>query len=141
MTNDQTPTTIAEIAGYHYRFPYSTEQSVRYVSEDVLYRSAAEGPQTLAAWRENHERLVAAFELLTSEIEHQAVNEDIVITHWRGTGRQIAPFMGANPTGDLIKMHGFGIDRVRDGLVVEHWGLQDTMGMFRQLGFTLQPPE
>lgn len=141
MTEEKTPSTIAKIAGYHYRFPYSTKQSIRYVSEDVLYRSATEGPQTLAAWRENHERLLSAFELLTSEIEHQAVNDDLVITHWSGTARQIAPFQGAAPTGAVIRMRGFGIDRVRDGLVVEHWGLQDALGMFRQLGFTLQPPK
>lgn len=131
---------IAAIAGHHYRYPFETEESVRFVAPGVIYHSATDGPKTLAAWKENHERLLQAFRVTASNIVHQVTEGDLVITHWRGEAVQIGPFQGAAPTGATVTMRGFGIDRVEGGLVVEHWGLQDALGLLRQLGFRIEPP-
>ncbi len=43
------------------------------------------------------------------------------------------PLLGVGPTGRTISFTGVDMVRVKDGLIVEHRGLTDTVGLLRQL--------
>jgi steroid delta-isomerase-like uncharacterized protein len=47
------------------------------------------------------------------------------------TGRQ---FLGIEPTGQAYAKPGTTVYRVVDGRLAESWGVEDTLGWFRQLG-------
>jgi predicted ester cyclase len=51
---------------------------------------------------------------------------------WRGT--QQAEFYGIPPSGNTVTVTSVGLDRVRDGKVVEGWGELDMVGMMQALG-------
>jgi steroid delta-isomerase-like uncharacterized protein len=50
------------------------------------------------------------------------------------TGTHKGDFMGVPATGRTVEIKGMDIIRVKDGKVVEHWGLTDSMGLMQQLG-------
>jgi predicted ester cyclase len=85
----------------------------------------------------------ARFELLdvVAEAEWVVVRCLLSGTHL-GTGRH--PFVhegllaGVAPTGQRIRVQHVHMFRLRDGLVVEHWGCRDDVGMMRQLGLPLE---
>ena len=51
---------------------------------------------------------------------------------WHGT--QTAEFYGIPPSGNRVDVTSIGIDRVKNGQVVEGWGELDMVGMMQQLG-------
>ena len=62
-------------------------------------------------------------------IEH----DDLVVSNWtvRGTHTGTA-FYGVEPSGEPVEINGTAVLRIRDGLVVEHWGgphCQDGVGL------------
>jgi steroid delta-isomerase-like uncharacterized protein len=50
------------------------------------------------------------------------------------TGTHTGHLLGVAPTGRRLSIVGVDMVRVRDGLIVEHRGLTDTVGLMRQLG-------
>jgi predicted ester cyclase len=42
--------------------------------------------------------------------------------------------MGMPPSGKRFEVTGFDQVRIRDGQVIEHWGLMDAMKMMQHLG-------
>ena len=73
------------------------------------------------------------------EIQHLAVDGDLVWLHMRGSGTNDGAFMGNQPTGRRMEIDVFDLIRVVDGRMVEHWGVPDRLGAMRQLGLA-QPP-
>jgi steroid delta-isomerase-like uncharacterized protein len=63
-------------------------------------------------------------------IEH----EDRVVCRWRLTGTHLGPFFGIPATGRPIVMTGIDIERIEDGLIAEHWGGEDMLGVLQQVG-------
>jgi len=49
------------------------------------------------------------------------------------TGTHEGPLLGMPPTGRRVAVTGIDLLRVRDGRIVEHRGLTDTVGLLRQL--------
>lgn len=49
------------------------------------------------------------------------------------------PYMGHPPTGRTFRICVFDVLRVREGCVVEHWGVPDRLGVLIQLGAMLRP--
>jgi steroid delta-isomerase-like uncharacterized protein len=49
-------------------------------------------------------------------------------------GTHTGELLGLAPTGRRVAVTGIDIVRVRDGRIVEHRGLTDTVGLLRQLG-------
>ena len=54
-------------------------------------------------------------------------------------GRNTAEFFGAPATGNQVEVPGMHMVRIADGKVAEHWGFNDDLAMWRQLGAT--PPQ
>jgi steroid delta-isomerase-like uncharacterized protein len=65
----------------------------------------------------------------------QMVGEgDMVGTYVTGEGTQNGPFMGFPPSGKHVRWASTGFFRVRDGRIVEHWGVPDLLGIMTQIG-------
>ena len=64
---------------------------------------------------------------------------DLVAGTWTATGTQTGDLMGIAPTGRSVTVTGIGVDRVRDGRIVESWANYDALGMLVQLGVAPAP--
>jgi predicted ester cyclase len=73
------------------------------------------------------------------EIEHLAVDGELVWLHMTGSGTNDGSFMGNEPTGRKMQIDVFDLLRVRDGRLVEHWGVPDRLGALFQLGLARPP--
>ncbi|MDZ8104737.1 MAG: ester cyclase [Nostoc sp. DedQUE12a] len=56
---------------------------------------------------------------------------------WKAT--HLSDFQGIPSTGKQIQLSIMHIDRVENGLIVEHWGLGDALGLMQQLGIVFLP--
>ena len=81
-----------------------------------------------------------AFSDFKLEIEDMAVVGDTVWTRNVATGTNDGPYMGHPPSGRTFRIYVFDVLRVRGGLVVEHWGVPDRLGVLMQLGAFSRPP-
>lgn len=73
-------------------------------------------------------------------IDDMIAQDDIVATLVHGEGTNDGPFMGMPPTGKHARWRSVGFFRVRDGKIVEHWGIPDLLGLLIQLGVIPPPP-
>jgi len=80
-----------------------------------------------------------AFSDFKLEIEDIVVAGDTVWTRNIATGTNDGPYMGNPPTGRSFRIYVFDVLRIVDGLVVEHWGVPDRLGVLLQLG-AFSPP-
>jgi predicted ester cyclase len=72
-------------------------------------------------------------------IEDLVVDGDKVWVRMTATGTNDGSFMGHAPTERPMRTEVFDIVRVRDDLIVEHWGVPDRLNTLFQLGLA-QPP-
>src|SRR5437588_6927346 len=75
-----------------------------------------------------------AFPDLNIVIGETVADGDLVAMTWTATGTHQGELMGIAPTGKSVNVVGMGMDRVRDGKIVESWAAYDTLGMLTQLG-------
>ena len=85
---------------------------------------------TEAAIRTLHEWF-SDFELVIEEIT--AVG-DLVWLRNRARGTNSGSIMGHPPTGRSMETDVFDVVRMQDGMIVEHWGVPDQLGLLLQLG-------
>jgi len=81
-----------------------------------------------------------AFADLYSTIDDVIVEGDKAVERFTGGGTHTGEFFGIPPTGKQAVITGVNIFRVADGMIVEHWGNSDDLGMLYQLG-ALSAPE
>ena len=62
-----------------------------------------------------------------------------VVTCGTFTARHLGEFQGLPPTGKQIEISIMHIDRIEDGLIVEHWGQGDAQELMQQLGIVFLP--
>lgn len=85
--------------------------------------------------REFFLRQIAAFPDMAMTVEDVVDGGDKVVARVRYTGTHDGDFMGMPPTGRSVDVAVIDIMRFGDdGLVHEHWGVFDAMGMMQQLG-------
>ena len=78
---------------------------------------------------------LAAFPDLRMETEDVLASGEKVVARVRATGTHQGEFMGMPATGRSVDVQVIDIMRFgEDGLVHEHWGLFDALGMMQQLG-------
>ena len=97
------------------------------------HAAGAEGVKAVIA------SLRRAFSDFHLEIEHLAVDGELVWLHMSGTGTNDGPFMGNRPTGRRMRIDVFDLLRIVDGVLVEHWGVPDRLEALLQLALA-QPP-
>ena len=59
---------------------------------------------------------------------------EIAIASWRFQGSHHGEFLGVAPTGKQITYPGVNGFRIQDSQLIESWDLQDSLGLFQQLG-------
>jgi len=71
----------------------------------------------------------------------QFVSEgDLVVAWVRMKGTHTGEFMGIPASGNELDLELVDMVRVRDGQIVEHWGVSDSLAMMQQLGAAPPPP-
>ena len=68
-------------------------------------------------------------------VEDIAVSGDVVWTRNRARGVNTGSVMGFGPTGGPVETDVIDVGRFADGMLVEHWGIADQMGLLLQVGF------
>jgi predicted ester cyclase len=84
--------------------------------------------------RELYRVLRAAFPDFRGEIHWQAADGDLVTTYKTYHGTHEGPFFGIAPTGRKIHFETVDAMRVRNGQIVEHWGVANLFSLMQQLG-------
>ena len=72
---------------------------------------------------------------LTVAVERVITQDDLVVGHQKMSGTHLGEFMGAPASGKTFNIEAIDIVRMKDGRIVEHWGVLDAAGMAEQLGF------
>lgn len=75
-----------------------------------------------------------AFPDLRFEIEDLVADGDRVASRMTASGTHTGAYMGVPATGRKVHCSVFGIARVRDGKLVEHWGVTDELHLMEQIG-------
>ena len=92
-------------------------------------------PRGLAGAKAGHAAFLKSFPDRTISIEHVVAEGDLVAVHAKGAATHTGdPFFGVPPSGRRVSLESISIYRVRDGKVVEHWGLNATWNLMQQLG-------
>jgi steroid delta-isomerase-like uncharacterized protein len=81
-------------------------------------------------------RAFSDFRLTVQEV---ATDGDVVWSRNVASGTNDGSFMGHPPTGRTVQIDVIDIVRVRDGRIVEHWGVPDRLGVLQQLGLLPVP--
>ena len=81
-----------------------------------------------------YHRLREAFPDFRPEIHWQTVDGDLVTTFKTYHGTHRGSFFGIAPTGREIQFETVDAMRVRDGQIVEHWGVANLLSLMEQLG-------
>ena len=63
----------------------------------------------------------------------EPVGDDRVLVYWTFTGTQTGTLFGAPATGAAVTMDGTDLIRVRGGLIVEQWHIEQLQRMFGQI--------
>jgi predicted ester cyclase len=85
-------------------------------------------------FRRQWRQWIAAFPDLHFEVVDLVAEGDKVLTRWVLTGTHSGEFLGAPPTGTMVRAEGMSLDRVEDGMVVEGFDGWDNYGFRKQLG-------
>lgn len=74
-------------------------------------------------------------------MEEQIAEGDKVMTRATWHVTHSGEFQGLPPTGKQIAISAVLIQRIREGKIVEHWGLFDQLTMMQQLGAVPEPEQ
>ena len=84
--------------------------------------------------RQLYKILRGAFPDFHANIHWQLAEGDRVTTYKTYHGTQRGEFLGVAPTGRKIQFETVDVMRVRDGKIVEHWGVANLLSLSLQLG-------
>jgi steroid delta-isomerase-like uncharacterized protein len=94
---------------------------------------------------EGHKAIVRLFRSIFPDLDWRIddliAEGDKVVARTTMRGTQQADFFGIPPTGRTVEMTGIHVLRIADGRIVEHWGINDDLGLMRQLGAIPTPGE
>lgn len=105
------------------------------MAEDIIEHQPG-FPQNREGVRQELWKLKGYLPDIKFDLQHSAVDGDMVWVHYEVSGTHTGnPLMGHPATGKKVKINLIDICRVKDDLIVEHWGIPDRLEMMRQLGF------
>jgi steroid delta-isomerase-like uncharacterized protein len=68
------------------------------------------------------------------------ISGDRIFWVWTFSGTNTGPFGDMPATDKSASVSGVAIDRIENDMIVEEWVYWNTLELYSQLGFTLQPP-
>lgn len=105
------------------------------LADDFVEQEDLDMPPTREGVQAFFRTMRAAFPDMRMTLDDVLPSGDRVVVRARFTGTNHGEFMGMPPTGRAVSVALIDIMRLEDdGLVHEHWGLFDRMGMMHQLG-------
>jgi steroid delta-isomerase-like uncharacterized protein len=81
-----------------------------------------------------HQMLFTALPDLQLTIEDTIAEGDTVAARFTLVGTDTGGFMGMPPSGKSVRVTGMDFMRFHKGLIAEHWGELDMLGLMQQLG-------
>lgn len=96
-------------------------------------------PPTRDGLKQSAKALRTAFPDLNYTVDDAIVCGDQVVHRLSASGTMTGEFMGIPATGKRAVWTEIHIGRGVDGLLTEHWGLVDQLGMLVKLGIVQQP--
>jgi predicted ester cyclase len=103
------------------------------VSADAVDHSGATDARGVEGFKVRTQAVHAAFTDIAVVVEDLLVDVDKIAWRWTLTGTHRGPFLGVSPTGRHVTLTGINIQRVANGVVVEHWSNADQFGLLRQV--------
>jgi steroid delta-isomerase-like uncharacterized protein len=91
-------------------------------------------PANKAGVKQTVEMFRSAFPDMTIAIEDVIAEGDKVAVRLVSRGTHKGPLMGIAPTGRTVNIREQHWVRIANGQIVEHWGIEDSLGMMQQLG-------
>ena len=91
-------------------------------------------PSGIQGVRASFEWLMSLFDGLQFRIEQIVAQGDTVVVRSSMTGRHTGSFLGMPATGNQINVPTVDLFKMKDGMAVEHWGVQDNLVLLTQLG-------
>jgi predicted ester cyclase len=104
------------------------------VSPDLAVRLGSAGPIGFDDWRKSLAEFFVGFPDGHHVIDDYVSDADKVVTRCRFEGTHTGIFHGVEPSGNRVSVGVIHIDRVENGIVVEHFGQLDGLGLLRQIG-------
>jgi predicted ester cyclase len=89
-------------------------------------------------WTQRWQGMAKMLPDMRTQIEEMVEADGLVATRSRVTATPAAGFMGG-PGGRSFDALAFDMMRVRDGQIVEHWGVGDFAAIVQQLGLKVVP--
>lgn len=96
------------------------------------------GPQN---FRPFYQAFRTAFPGVVVEIQHVVSEGQKAVGYCRVKGSHRGSGLDIPATGRPVDFYGFAMCQVRDDKVIESWNCFDFLGMYRQLGADLAPPQ
>jgi predicted ester cyclase len=87
-----------------------------------------------AGVRRDFEMFARAFPDMHVTVEDLIAEGDKLAARYYWTGTQRGAFADIAPTEVQVHVRGLDIWRMRDGKCIEHWNIEDTLGLMQQLG-------
>jgi predicted ester cyclase len=110
------------------------------VAANIVSHAGLPGlPAGLEGGKMAHKVFSAAFPDGVTTTEDLIAEGDKVVERFSFEGTNTGPFLGMPPTGKHVHSSGMSIFRIANGKIVEHWGENDGLGTFQQLGIVPMP--
>jgi predicted ester cyclase len=111
------------------------EEIPNFVAETYVDHNSAEAAPKGPLAVESHLRAIrTTFPDFTLQTHEVVAEGDWVALRVTAEGTYLGEWLGIKPSGKRIALRGINLDRVSSGLIVEHWGEADTVGMLAQMG-------
>lgn len=87
-----------------------------------------------AGLQHHHDVLLTGVPDLNLHIHTVMAEEDKVLACLRFRGTHTGEMFGYKPTGNAIDVEVFDLFQLKDGVLVEHWAMVDSLGILKALG-------
>jgi predicted ester cyclase len=108
-----------------------------YIAEDAVNHgmdTMTTQKRGLAAVKEIFNMYHEWFSDINITVNAMGTSGDTLLAYYTFTGTNTGPMMGMPATNKPVSVDGVDIVVFKDGKAVEHWGVEDRLGMMQQLG-------
>ncbi len=110
----------------------------KFTSKDFIEHQYGFSPPGVEGVKNAIKSLHNAFTDFSMYIEDMVINDNKVWGRMTARGTQTGIFGPMPPTGKSFEITVIDIMHFKDGMLIEHWGVPDRLGLMEQLG--MKPP-